>query len=290
MVSPSVAGAESAPNVLSLIDSARGCALGGAVAAAEGDATLAWHNPSVSAVTGHRWVTLAGQRGFIEDTTWQVLGAFPVGKRAGAAVGVSYYDAGTVTAGDGSGRRISAQQDMMGMVNGSFAVAEWARAGVSVKGMRTKLVDEFSSGVAAFDAGGVVAPDESLRLGVMLLNAGRAVHYREKRVPLATELRAGVATRQDVSQPGGEEPGELALFVDAGYPLEEKAVEWHFGLEYRWRGALDLRAGLSRRRRQNPWAYSGGVGLKIRRYRVDYATKVESASGFPQVFSFTVGF
>src|SRR5687767_13391628 len=56
-----------------LTGSVRGTALGGATAALGADPGLAWSSPAAPAGAERALVALTGQRGFIDDLTWQAL-------------------------------------------------------------------------------------------------------------------------------------------------------------------------------------------------------------------------
>jgi hypothetical protein len=273
---------------LDLVEPARTQALGGAAAAVERDPTCLWVNPA-SAVGSGRTVTLGGAHGFIEDSTWQFLGAMPAGP-ATAAVGLAWYDSGLVVLrnADGSARRVTGQRDIVALANGGITFGEAVSAGASVKVLRSDLLDEFHATTIAADLGLIVHPGEDLTLGASLLNAGRRVRYRDEGVPLPVSFRAGGSAATPIEGEGGLSPDRLAGFVDAVWLIRDRRVEWRGGVEADWKGTLAARAGISPSRGDESWRAALGVGVFIGKIRIDYAVQLSGPSTLPQTVSLTV--
>jgi hypothetical protein len=284
---PAVADDDSS-NALDLVEPARTQALGGAAAGIDGDPTAIWMNPAASANSG-RSLTFGGQRGFIDDETWQASGVAPVGPLA-AALGVAYYDSGVITLrnADGTSRRVTGQRDLLVLANAGISAGEALSAGASVKLLRSDLLDEFHATAVAADAGVVVRPGGGIAAGLSIQNAGRRVRYRGEGVPLPIALRAGVAAGTPVEGEGGISPDRLTGFLDAVWLIRESRVEWRGGVEADWGGTLFARAGVSPSRGDESWRAALGVGVVFGKLRLDYAIQLSGPSALPQVVSLTV--
>jgi hypothetical protein len=282
---PVFAGNGSDP--LDLVEPARIQALGGAAAAVDRDPTGVWLNPAAPSGSG-RTVTLGGQRGFIEDQTWQISGAAPAGPVT-AAAGVAYYDSGSIILRntDGTARRVSGQRDILALLNASSALGA-VSVGGSVKVLRSDLLDQFHATTVAADAGFVVRPAGDLAAGVSVVNVGRRVRYADERVPLPAALRAGGSAGTPIEGDGGLSPDRLAGFVDAVWLFRERRVEWRGGVEAYWTDSLAARAGVSPSRGNESWRAALGVGVFIGKLRIDYAVQLSGPSSLPQVLSLTV--
>jgi len=269
--------------LLTLIDSARARGAGGAGAALADDPGLAWLSSAAAGADGVD-LTLGGQRGYIGDTAWQILGGAPMTAWLSLTGAFAYYDAGAAT--DALGRTYSAQQDVLGLLGATVRIAPWLTAGASGKAMRSELGGQFVANVAGADAAvrGSYGP-VAASLGVQ--NAGARARYQIASSSDAAATRGGVA----VELPGDEEgplPQLMRVVVDAVLPVSNDATEWHAGAEAVWRDHATLRAGLMRTGQPSRWAETLGFGIGSGRFRLDYATVLGSAAGSPQTVSLTV--
>jgi hypothetical protein len=266
------------------VGSARSRGLGGGGTALAGDAALLWRNPTAAARQSSPSVTLAGQKGYIDDMTWQLSGAFARGGPWVFAAGAAYYDAGQInlTASDGTSSRVDAQQEALAAVNVVFAPYSRAAGGITVKIIRSELLSRFASAAAAADAGVAFGPVGPLSAGAAILNWGRTLKYRGERLTLPTTAEAGAALAT-----GRESP---AIIADFGYRFDVKETEWNAGMEYTWRGALSIRAGAGMPALRNSPVYSLGIGLRGGRIQVDYAIRLAGEAGTPNDLSLTLLF
>ena len=273
--------------MLSLVESPRAQALGGATTALGIDATLVWQNPAAAAHVRQPSLTLGGQRSFLGGLTWQALGVLPLGGRNVYSLGLSYYDAGSLTLRmlDGTSRRVNAQQDWMGSLGVGVALSSVASWGVLVKALRSELLDEFTATAAAFDTGVQVRLNKAFKLGVMMQNVGSKLKYRQDKISLPTAWRAGLAY--------GYRVGTRDLLIgmaDTVYALQEGALAVRGGVEYQWRGMVAVRAGAQLSEEQQVGNYSAGLGLTVQQYRLDYAIQLDTTFDLPQLFSLTISF
>lgn len=272
-----------ATTLLTLIDSARSRGIGGAGAALADDPGLVWISPS-AAGTSHPALTLGGQRGYIGDTAWQVLGATPFGDRLSAFAAFAYYDAGPTT--DGAGRTISAQQDLLGDIGGTVRLTEWLTGGVGLKAMRSVLAGSFVARVLGAD-GGVRAAFGPVAIAAGVNDAGARARYQGTASPNASVARAGGA----YEVPGdveGSLPRRMRFLADAVVPFSGAEMEWHGGAEAVWQQGATLRAGVTRSGLPARWAGTLGFGIGSGWYRLEYATVLGTVGGAPQILSVTV--
>jgi hypothetical protein len=277
-------------NLMSMVDSTRAHALGGAAAALEGDPTLVWHNPASASRLNAASVTLGGQRGFIDDMAWQVSGLHPAGPGRVVSAGFAYYSSGSVLlrSSDGTERRVNGQQDLMAMAGAGMALCGWASAGFSAKVMRTELVDEFRSVVAAVDLGLNIRCADTLTAGLALQNAGNGVRYSTERIPLPAAALAGVAIQSEAGAVELPAFDSFSALLDAAYRFADRGLEWRAGVELRAKEVLAVRIGAGLPPERTRLILSMGLGVELRHCRVDYATRFgEGEAGATQSVSLT---
>jgi len=282
----------SASGILDAVDSPRGRAMAGATTALGADPTLAWSNPTACAGIGRPSLTLGGQRGFQGAVVWQAVGAVPVSRRVVGAVGLSGFDGGSMTLNhsDGTSRRVKAQQDLLLVGNVAVALFAPVSVGVSVKGVRSELIDEFTAAAFAFDAGGQVRIGRSLKVGLVAQNLGSKLKYRDDGMSLPAIVRAGVAYLADFGAMGA-----VIAVADEGISLNSGEVTWRGGVEYEWRGLVAIRGGVELPPGDALGRYSAGVGIRAMRYRLDYAIQFDTIQfdttfDMPHLLTFTVSF
>ena len=114
------------------------------------------------------------------------------------------------------------------------------------------------------------------------------MRYREEEVPLPTAVGAGLSASRRLEGSAVDQIGVFTALADGTYVIEEGKFEWRGGLEYRWQESLAIRVGASRPADRNSWEYSSGLGVEVGAYRLDYATRFQSAEGAPHIFGLTV--
>jgi len=256
--------------------------MGGAVAGADCDPTLACLNPSTAFGAAASSLTLGGQRGYIGDVSWHALGVFPVSSGGSLVAGGAWYDAGSVTLRPSGAppRTVSAQRDLMGLV-GAAAGVNGIRIGFSAKLMNSTLLDEFTSNAVAYDAGIEAGLWGGLSAGVLLQNMGGGIRFEKEDVPLASTLRAGFS---GVWPDGGD---RLAVFGDMVRDLERRKNGWGGGVEYRWSGTLSFRVGGGERPEGSGIGLTFGMGFEGGSFRLDYASRLEVSEAPPQILALT---
>ena len=277
---------------LDKVEATRAEALGGAATALGLDHTLVWLNPAALAQISDSALTLSGQRGFFEEFTGQGLWAFPAANGA-LAVGALYYTSGSMTlnASDGTTRTLNAQQDLMVLIGYARSLLFRMVGGITVKGLRSELFEEASASAVAIDAGVQYRLNRIVKIGVVAQNLGTNLKYIEQTFDLPVVVRGGVVMGRRVggrASHGSLFEGMLLAVVDAEYMFGDSLRTWRGGLEYLWHGMIAIRAGARLPSKEQLGGFSGGLGLKAGRYRLDYSLQFENTFGVPQTVSLTV--
>ncbi len=272
-----------------LTGSVRGTALGGATAALGADPGLAWSSPAAPSGAERALVALTGQRGFIDDLTWQALGSLPAGgwTFTGAA---AWYDSGdaTVTAPDGTTRRVSAQRELLAAAGAARPLAAWLDAGVTARLIRSELLQQLSAWAATADAGVAARLGPRVRLAAAVVHAGTDLRYDAARVRMPLGLQAGAALESPVDLAIAEERDRVRVTAQAGWRPRDRRFEWRGGVEYARPGLAALRVGAHRPPWLDRWRMTLGVGIEAGRLTVDYATWLSGAEGSPHLVGLTV--
>lgn len=272
-----------------LTGSVRGTALGGATVALGGDPGLAWSSPASPAGASRPLVAVSGQRGFIDDLTWQALGAVPAGRFVLTGA-LAWYDAGEarVTAPDGSIRRVSAQREVLAAAGAASALGDWLDAGVTARAVRSELLEEVSAWAVTADAGVVARLGDRIRAALAVVHAGTDLRYDAARVRLPLAAAAGLALESPVELSLAQDRDRLRLTVQGAWRAHDRRAEWRGGVEYARPGLASLRLGAHRPPFTGRWRMTFGVGLEAGRLTVDYATWLAGASGSPHLVGLTI--
>jgi len=272
---------------LSHVQAPRAQALGGAVAALEGDPALLWVSPATAARLNSAFLALAGRRGRFDEISGQGLWATPLPTGV-LALGALYFDAGvaTITASDGSSRSVNLQQDVVGLLSYSVAPFQDIIAGVTLKGLRSEQFGQ-TTGALAGDGGVQFYPDDRLTGGLLVQNLGTSLRYFEDRFELPTTVRAGLAW----SWPLGADAkvgDRILLLSDAEYAVLARVVFWRGGLEYRWREIAALRAGVYAGPQRK--VFSAGFGFHVSGFQLDYSAQFGGFGDLPHSMSLSYVF
>ena len=278
-----------APTLPELTGSVRGTALGGATAALGDDAGLAWSSPAAPARLTRPLVSVSGQRGFIDDLTFQGLGAMPVGRFALTAA-AAWYDAGEagVSLPDGTSRRVSAQREALAAAGAACPVAGWLDAGVMVRALRSDLLERVSAWAMTADAGATARVGERFRLAVAAAHAGSDLSYDGVRVRMPFGLHAAAALDTPVDFSFAREEDRVRVSLQGGWRPRDDRFEWRGGVEYARAGLAALRLGAFRPAWTDRWRLTLGIGIAAGRLTVDYATWLSGAEGSPHLVGLTI--
>lgn len=141
-------------------------------------------------------------------------------------------------------------------------------AGLSVKAITEEIAGQKSKNTA-FDAGTLWRlPSSGLSLGLAIQNMGEKLSYQTSSFDQPTNVKAGVAYRED----------DLLVGFDVNNPAHAD-LYYSLGGEYRFARALVFRAGYNARSAQRGFSAGFGVSLKqvdvlfmyVRDVEIDYA-------------------
>lgn len=285
---------------LRLEPTARAAALSGSFGAlATEDPAALFYNPAVLSGDTHRMLSLSYlnhlsdlNAGFV--AYGQTISGFD------AAVGVRYLGWGEMPETDEFAQETGTfgASNLALTVSASRAQGPALRVGASLHAILATVADARASALAA-DVGVIYArPESSLMLGVSVHNLGVTLSsLGATRDELPLDVRVGVSKRLQY----------LPLLVSVtGYNLHDpgagtegrtgaQQVLGHlaFGGELQFSPAFQVRAGFNPRRnhelktrdRLDTAGLSLGFGLRVRRYRVDYAFASWSGNGGLHQFS-----
>lgn len=261
---------ESGSTFLNIGTGARPEALGGAYTAMAGDVHALHYNPAglagvarpEAAATHARW-PLGASFDFIGYGHPTGLGTF--------GFSLSRLASGEVQ-GRGADRRAAASYEAVdsaytlgiGRSAGELLPGGRARAGASVKWIERRIGTASGSGLAA-DLG--VAQELSgrpLTLGASVLNLGQGIRFLDQTDPLPTLAAVGLSWRM---------AGVATLSADLRREIASGRAEVAVGTEYSLLQGMAVRAGYTTAALgATPLGgLGGGVGLKLGRYRADYA-------------------
>lgn len=151
------------------------------------------------------------------------------------------------------------------------ALGENFSAGIQLDYLSTRIAENYGQSAAFAGEIGIQAkPWKNLTVGVHLFNPTRSklADYNNERTP--TILRVGLDYKFS---------DKVFVAVETEKDIDHKPV-FKAGLEYRPAEALYLRAGIS----TNPSLSSFGFGLKLKQFKLDFASSFHSVLGYtPQM-------
>ncbi len=156
--------------------------------------------------------------------------------------------------------------------------------GISVKYVKSVLLEEYSAGSPAFDAGyKIIEPDRGLMLGLSVSNLGGKIKYVEESYPLPTVLRAAFAVRTNPIM-------DHNMLFTAEYDrfTQDAAASAKVGVEYHLQKILNFRAGY--RAVEENKGFTLGLGFFLDNISVDFSTSmldVYSYSAFSLSYRFS---
>lgn len=264
---------------------ARAMGMGSALTAlADGVDALAW-NPAALSYGARR--AMASHAECLGDTSMDYAGVSWPTRRGGWGAGLSRFAGGRLEGRD-EARRPTGDFSAADTV---FAAGMARRLGAGGMGAEVKLLRQrigtASAGGVAFDAGAMLkVPGSPWRAGAALRNLGPGVRFEGAADPLPLTASLGL----------GWEAHGLAVGADARRNLRAGGAEWSAGAEY-WagrgvalRGGYFLQAGRGVAPSARAAGWSGGVGLRLRGYSLDYALAPRGDLGLTQKLALTFNF
>jgi hypothetical protein len=259
------AGTTSGP-VLSDSLEARGLALGDAQAGLA-DVAAFQVNPAAVAGIGGDYASAFFKPEPLGLSTGSLRYAHPFGfgTIAGQVTYRSMGDLNFVTS-SGEDKTVSAGSDLViGVSYGRTAFGP-VNAGVTIKMIRSSLVEEYSAFGVAADLGGTVRlPLPGATAGFVARNLGTGLKYLDKTEPLPSEIRVGGSYDMNFGGFGA------LVAVDAIYGMGEGVFAVGGGVEGSWKRMLSLRVGYRMGSELKNLAL--GLGFTWQDTRLDYAVQ-----------------
>jgi hypothetical protein len=281
-------------SVLSLESAPRTAALGGLHAALGGsDPAQVFYNPALLLSDGS---TLS--LGYLNHLAGLNAGFAAYGRRVrgvDAAVGVRYLSYGELQAADALGEQTGtfSAGDLALTLGASYSVSERLRVGANAHVVTSGIDDARATALAGDLAAAFTVPSQALTASVSLHHAGAVVSSLAEttdRLPL--DLRVSVSKRLQylpllltvtgyrLTDPGGTGTGDQATAAQI-------ARHVRIGGELQFSPTFQVRAGFSPERNQDLRTrdrldfagLTGGFGLKVSRFYVDYAFQSWSENG-----------
>ncbi|MEW5951692.1 MAG: PorV/PorQ family protein [Elusimicrobiota bacterium] len=156
--------------------------------------------------------------------------------------------------------------------------------GVTVKYVKSVLLEEYSAGTPAFDAGyKIVEPEKGLMFGLSVSNLGGKIKYVKESYPLPTVLRAAFAVRTNPTM-------DHNVLFTAEYDrfTQDNLASAKIGVEYHLQKILNFRAGY--RMIEENKGFTLGLGFFLDNVSADFSTSmldVYSYSAFSLSYRFS---
>ncbi len=247
---------------------AKAIGMGESQVAATDDLYASFWNPAGLTKLQRPQLALMHNEWFAEINQEFVGMAFPIGKSNTVGISANFLSFGDIQGRDQDGNltEIFRPYDIAMTLSYARGIGESLALGINAKYMREQISDENGTGVA-FDFGGMYAPSNlPISFGINAQNVGPRVKYVEDAFQLPFVLRLGTAYRffndnailtMDFIRPTDN---DNAIGLGIGYTIAN-ILQIRTGYKYQL-GGNDLGAisGLT-----------GGFGLSILRFQIDYA-------------------
>ena len=285
-------GSNTGASFLKISPGARPSGMGGAYNALSGDINSIYYNPAgLASILNSQFGAMHTE--WIDDIRYE-FAAGALGMREGV-FGVS---ATLLTMGELEGRTATGElsddfraYDFALQCSYGKSLGDKRLAGISLKYIRQSIEEEIANGVAV-DLGLQQKLTNNLNLGLSLRNLGPNMKFIEEsyNLPLSMGLGAGLNF------------GGVTLALDTNYEIIDRNMELSFGTEYAPIRFIALRGGylisaLKNTSNNNMGevfktkdGLSGGMGIRVLNYSLDYAVVPYSDLGTTQRLSFLIGF
>jgi hypothetical protein len=268
---------ETAGAFLKITPSVRGEALGGLNPAAVSGAQAMGVNPANLAQVSGREFT-SGFATMIGDSSYGTAGlGLRRNDRVVLGAHVTYLQSGTLEGRDAAGNltRDFNARDMAAGLTAAMGDEDF-RAGVTGKAVRQE-VGEFKSNTSMAIDGGVSMKTGNLSLSAAALNLGGKLKFRgeERNLPVIYSLGASLPLGSGLTGLGGvsQIAGETVASMGVEYNL--KSVSLRAG--YRGEGGENLAKKSQKGGEQALGGLTGGIGVEINSWRLDYAVSQTAA-------------
>lgn len=252
---------------LKLGSSARASGMGHAYSSVTGDINAIAYNPG-----GINWIKgrefSFSQARLADGMNYSFAGYGMALKKGVLGVSVNHLSNSAIEGRSADRRPTSGFSASDTAANLSYGMSVSGRLGfgLNIKYIKSEIADVGAVGFA-FDLGGVYrAGIEGLNLGLSMQNIGSGMKFLDKSEPLPLTLRAGA---------GYSVFGNAVVSVEADRFVKEKKTVVGVGVEYGMFSGFSVRGGYLRGFSLDSLGkdggFSGGVGLKARRFNLEYA-------------------
>ena len=269
-LTPGVSGAGAGQTGLAFLKldvGARSAGLGGAYTAVASDATALYWNPARMTTMIGTDVTIIHTQWF-QDVSHEFIGA--VASNGTSAIGLGFM----LMTVDGIERRtdiptarpLATFNAYDVMLSGSYArqITETISAGITIKGIAEKILFDTASGLAVDLGVQYRTVYDGLTIGGSIRHIGSKLSFIREQFDLPREIRIGAAyvpTYAALQR-------RVLLSADIG-KYRAEPIKLNLGAEYTYRGRFSTSLGY--RTRQDEAGVSAGLGVRLQRYRLDYA-------------------
>lgn len=286
---------------------ARALALGGAVTALGGDVESIGYNPAgVAQIQDHQIMTTYAN-GFSGSDNFGVLAlGTPILSPLKIALGVSYFDAGTIFLNLSSGlqEKRKAEEDYQVLGTLAFKPLSFLSLGGTLKSYHLSLAQEFKVNSTAWDSGAILQLPlgmilGKLSLGASLLNQGKDITFFREKEPIPSKKSLGLAWQKqwDLNEGflGRGDHYKLLLAGDfSKIKTEDSAVAYGFELnKWPFLGEVDwaaLRLGFRNNKPNNTFHFGVGWGWNQNSGFNYTFVRLPEGVGFHHQASFTIKF
>jgi hypothetical protein len=259
--------------------------MGGAFVGLADDPSAVYWNPAGLSQLDRSQAMFMHDR-WAQDIRYEYLGcAFPIDHRNAVAIGVVLLHMGEILGYDENDKPTSffSAYDAAMLLGYSRRISSRLSLGWTAKGILEKLEDE-KAHAAAFDMG-FFYDSSILSFGMSLRNLGTRLKFLEKKHPLPTCLRVGIAFKALNNH--------LLLSTDADLLTDSAPVSRH-GIEYNFRNVLFARGGVkyNTQDQSSPGSTTptAGGGIKVSKLQLDYSYCSANFMGNLHNFSLTYRF
>ena len=192
--------------------------------------------------------------------------AQPLNQLGSLGIGIESFSAGTMEVNylNGDSKSVNAQTDYI--INAAYGVhlKGGLSAGADLKYLNSKLAEAESANAVALDLGGLynLPQMKEVTLGLALQNMGGGIKYIDEKDPLPFTVRVGAAYQTQLQN------NIFTISGDLNKP-KELSARFNLGAECLYNQVIALRAGY--KFGYDVDSFTAGFGVKINRYRLDYA-------------------